>query len=73
MAVKWTTEQVERLIALYEAYPALYDIKDDKYYNRDEKSKVYAEIAADLQISGGCCLSVVVVLLVASYRLSNSN
>ena len=52
MAVKWTSELVERLIALYEAYPVLYDVKEKDYHNRDKKAQVHEEIASDLQISG---------------------
>ena len=51
LAVIWTAELIERLIALFEAFPLLYDIKHDDYHNRDKKRQANEEIAAQLQIS----------------------
>ena len=51
-SITWTTEKVSELIELYEAYPCLYNTKDKSCFDRDLKSKAFAEIATALEISG---------------------
>ena len=45
---KWTDEEIEKLIDLYEENPCLWDIFDKSYQKRDVKERATAYIAEDL-------------------------
>ena len=45
---KWTDEEIEKLIDLYEENPCLWDIFDKSYQKRDVKERATASIAEDL-------------------------
>ena len=47
---KWTDEEVEKLIDLYEERPCLWDISDRSYSKRDLKEKALSEIKEALEI-----------------------
>ena len=42
---RWTDERTERVIALFEERPCLFNTKIKDYSNRDKKGKAYDEIA----------------------------
>ena len=52
----WMTEQVVRLIDLYEERPCLYSTRSKEYSNRDKRAKAIKEISEALDVAGMCIL-----------------
>ena len=52
MEKKWTTEDVNLLITLYEERPVLYNTKSKDYFNKDMRSKALTEISQTLDTPG---------------------
>ena len=52
MEKKWTTEDVNFLIMLYEEMPVLYNTKSKDYFNRDMRTKALTEISQTLDTTG---------------------
>ena len=59
MAYSWSAEKTFQLIELYEANQCLYDTKAKQYHDRNLKSRVLAEMAADLDVPGRCIMLII--------------
>ena len=49
---EWTSSRTAELIALWETFPCLYEVKSKAYHNRDAKKKATEEISILMNVNG---------------------